>query len=258
MSSLHTLLRPVARQAGIGIWVCGWALMLALSNRLALDTLGMIAVATSVIASLAINLWTSWILATLSTLAFNWLFIPPQGSFLVDLQEHAALLGLVWIISLGMSLLIELQRQYNAWSRRMATRRNAYVHAMKSAMSGRAQSDPWAFVRLLSDCAGAPVILLILKGASETDDDEPPHQYIGAPTFEQQCVMWIVLRVGQAYGPATGQNESLDCWYIPIHGQSGPIGVAMIPLSVLGPQALLSMELADYTKLLHAFGEMPR
>src|SRR5688572_7056084 len=93
-------------------WLLGWLAMLAADGQLDLSNLALLLVLTAALAALWLTPWLSFAASALSVAAFNWLFVPPRGTFHVDLHQHAlllvAMLAVSWIVS---ALVTALRRQ---------------------------------------------------------------------------------------------------------------------------------------------------
>ncbi len=94
------------------IWAAGWIAMLWLDGAVDLANLAMLLVLSSALASLWWPAWLSALAAALAVLAFNWTFVPPRGTFSVDLRQHALLLGAMLIVStIVAAVMAALRRQ---------------------------------------------------------------------------------------------------------------------------------------------------
>lgn len=102
--------QPALRWPAILIWVAVWVLLLAADPWLDLSNLSLLLLTGSVAASLFIAPIWSIAASTLSVVAFNWLFVPPRGSFHVDLPQHLLLLISMVVLNGLVALLMALQR----------------------------------------------------------------------------------------------------------------------------------------------------
>ena len=88
----HLSQAPAPRWPALLIWSAIWLILLAADPWLDLANLSLILLTGSVAASLWLAPLSSIIVSTASVIAFNWLFVPPRGSFHVELPQHLMLL----------------------------------------------------------------------------------------------------------------------------------------------------------------------
>ena len=198
-------------RTGLSIWAMGWAIMLVLGHSLSLESVCTIAVITSAIGALTLNFIVSFVLATTSTLAINWLFVPPQGSFIVDLSAHAALLTVQWCVSIAVPALIAIQRRYSLWLSETLLRTAEIDTALTRLLQTGDHLSVHMLCEFFADLTGGSFSLMLVDSDEDNIASTPVHRHIGNPSFNDKAVMWIVLRQGLPFGPLTGNNESLDC-----------------------------------------------
>jgi two-component system sensor histidine kinase KdpD len=236
-------------RTGLTIWAMGWAIMLGLGHSLSLASICTIAVITSALGALTLNFIASVVLATVSTLAINWLFVPPQGSFIVDLSAHAALLTAQWCVSISVPALIAIQRRYSLWLSDKLLR----TAEIDTALTRLLKSGDHLSVHTLCEFFGAltsePFSLMLVDNDDDNIASSPVHRHIGNPSFNDKAVMWIVLRQGLPFGPLTGNNESLDCWFLPLRQRGKLQGVVHLPLQDPEHDVLLKKK---YAAVMHA------
>lgn len=207
-------------------WAVGWGLMLALDGHLDLANLAMLLVLSSAIATLWLPVLASLLISAVAVLAFNWTFVPPRGTFHVDMGQHATLLGamlvLNWIVA---TLLAARQRQARRARRlaRQAEQLRLWGDRLRDAADPLVHAG--ALHEALAELAGGPVALLMLR-----EDTPEPHNdlHLGAPDAEQLAGLQHCLRQGQAMGPGTGRHQELPEWYLPMRGRGACLGAAVL------------------------------
>ena len=217
-------------KTGLAIWTAGWMLMLMLGHVFELETICSIAVLTAVLGAMTLHFIGTVVFGTLSTLAINWIFIPPQGSFMIDLNDHATLLISQWVVSIAVPGLIVLQRNYSTWLNTNLQRLAKIESKLKVLHKNSHQltiHNLRDFFSIISDDASS--FRLIAK-TFEKGSPQEKYIFIGTPNFEVKVVMSIVCLQGSAIGPMTGNNENLDSWYFPVKREGKLIGVVHIPL----------------------------
>ncbi|MDO8276402.1 MAG: DUF4118 domain-containing protein, partial [Serpentinimonas sp.] len=196
-----TLLRPHGWRAA-AVWAVAWMAMLALDGRLELTNLALMLVLAAAVASLWLAPWASLVASSLAVAVFNWTFVPPRGTFAVDLRQHAlllvAMLGVSWIVA----LLMARQRLLAARAEDQA-RRAEQLHHLGDAL--RDTDDPVECAALLRDalaalCSG-PVTLLLLNGPLPERDDADAARLVGEADADMRAGLWQSLRHSVAFGP---------------------------------------------------------
>ncbi|MBL0085540.1 MAG: DUF4118 domain-containing protein [Ideonella sp.] len=216
-------------------WATGWVLMLWLDGRMDLANLAMLSVVSSAVAALWWPVPVSMAASVLAALAFNWLFVPPRGTFSVDLGQHALLLAAMCVVNWIVAGLMATQRAQASQARRHL------LEAEQLRMLGDALRDaaePLAHAGALSGAlaglADGPVALLLLRGALPEHNDAEASVQLGDADADTMAGLWHCLRQGHALGPGTGRHEQLDRWYLPMRGRAASLGAAMLPLPTAG------------------------
>lgn len=213
----------------LAAWAVGALLMLLLDDRVDLPSLAMLVVLSSAVASLWLPVWASALASVLAMLAFNWSFVPPRGSFTVDLHQHllllAAMLGVNWIVA----ALMAAQRRQTRLAKRHAQRAEelrAWGDALRDADAPLAHAG--LLHAQLSRLAGGAAALLVLKEALPQDDDAEAVLLLGVPDSEQRAALWHCLRRARAMGPGSAHQADLRDCYLPLRGRGGAWGAAVL------------------------------
>jgi len=93
------------------IWVIAWISLGWLDSYLDLANLSMVLLIGSAAASLWLTPFWSIVVSTIAIVAFNWSFVPPRGSFHVDLNQHLLLLVAMVMVNGLIAMLMVLQRR---------------------------------------------------------------------------------------------------------------------------------------------------
>ncbi len=167
---------------------------------------------------------------TAAVLAFNWTFVPPRGTFSVDLHQHvwllAAMLGVGWIVA----ALVARQRAL-AQSEQRAAAQARQLRAMGDALrdSDEPQSRGPALQAALASLSAEPVSLLMLRDALPVRDDAQTANWLGAPDADVSAGLWLATRQAAALGPGTGRHEDQPFWYLPLRARGAAYGAAQLP-----------------------------
>jgi two-component system sensor histidine kinase KdpD len=168
MDPATSLLARSTSRTGYGwavvAWLLGWAAMVGLDGRVDLSNLAMLLVLSSAAASLALPVWASVLSNTVAVMAFNWVFVPPRGTFSIDLRQHALLLGAMLVVNSIVAALLAAQRRQAHLAERHAARAEqlrSWGDLLRDAI------DPLAHVgalhAALAELSGGPVAVLALK-----------------------------------------------------------------------------------------------
>jgi two-component system, OmpR family, sensor histidine kinase KdpD len=212
------------------VWAAAWASMLALDRTLGLANLALLLVLASAIAGLWLRPAASALACAAAVLAFNWTFVPPRGTFSVDLRQHvwllAAMLGVGWIVA----ALVARQRAL-AESEQRAAAQSRQLRSMGDALrdSDEPQSRGPALQQALATLTAQPVSLLLLRDAMPARDDAQAATWLGAPDADVSAGLWLATRQAAALGPGTGRHEDQPFWYLPLRARGAAYGAAQLP-----------------------------
>lgn len=235
---------PIQALAGGRAWAAGaawalaWGLMLWLDGRVDLASQALVLVLAAAVAAMGWPLWLSLLSCLAAVLAFNFAFVPPRGSFSVDLHQHALLLATMLAVSVVVAVLMSQQR-------RLAQRAQRLVHHSEQLRrigeTLREVDEPReraaSLQQALADGCGHPVVLLLPHDAgvarvnAAPPGSSPGADVLGQPSADELAGLWLCSRQGQAMGPGTGHHEDQPAWYLPLRGRSGAYGAALLPLS---------------------------
>jgi two-component system, OmpR family, sensor histidine kinase KdpD len=212
------------------VWAAAWALMLALDQTLDLANLALLLVLASAIAGLWLSPAPSALACTAAVLAFNWAFVPPRGTFSVDLRQHVwllgAMLGVGWIVA----ALVARQRAL-AQSEQRAAAQARQLRDMGDALrdSDEPPSRGPALQAALAALCAEPVALLMLRDAMPARDHVQAAAWLGAPDADVSAGLWLATRQAAALGPGTGRHEDQPYWYLPLRARGAAYGAAQLP-----------------------------
>ena len=228
--SLSKLAEGERRWPAVMAWAIGWIAMALLDGAVDLANLAMLLVLSAAVASLWLPAWLSAAAAALAVLVFNWSFVPPRGSFTVDLHQHALLLAAMFAVNGIIAVLISAQRRLARQAKGQALRAEqlrAWGDTLRDAI------DPLALTSALHDAlssqgAGSAAVL-VLKDAMPPVNDAQAALRVGAANADQLGGLWYCIRQGQAMGPGTGRHQELPDWYLPLRGRGASAGAALLP-----------------------------
>ncbi len=214
-------------------WAGSWALMLGLHGRLALANLTLLPVLATALASLWLPLSGAMVCSLLAVLAFNWHFVPPQGSLAVSGHEHLLLLlsmlSLCWITNFLIARLRWAAERAERHAQR-AEQLRRFGEALRDSASAL-DLAPELAQALRSLMASEPLLAVLHSDTLPARNEASAMRWLGpAPTADQESGLWLCMRSSQAMGPGCGRHEELAAWYLPLRGRRASFGAAYLPL----------------------------
>ncbi len=241
------------RQApGLLVWAVGAGALLALDGKVDLANLAMLLVMSSALATLWLPARLAAAAGTLAVLAFNWRFVPPRGSLMVDLRQHALLLLSMLLVNLLVVALMQRLRQQAeqaAAAGRRESRLRAWSDTLRDADEPLEQSA--TLLAELEALAGTPVALIALDHRQATVP--PARLTLGQPDADQSAGLALCLGEGHALGPGSGRFEALPDAYLPLRGRGRTLGAVV--LCGLGLRATASDLHTQAQTLCDLFGQ---
>ncbi|WP_374584153.1 sensor histidine kinase [Ideonella dechloratans] len=219
--------------AALGLWAGGWCALMMGSGRLDLANQALILLACGALAAVWLPMGLSIALGVVGTLLFNWVFVPPQGTFRVDgVQNLGLLLGMLLIHS-EVALLLGAQRREAARTRRHAREAEALRRWSERLREG---GEPLSLLPELAEqlrlASGAAVALRAWPGAPRdrlAEVAEGGWISTGTPADDEaRAALNHVLVAGQPMGPGTGYHEGLGFWVLPLRGTRQAWGAAAL------------------------------
>ncbi len=219
---------------GLAIWLPGWLLLLLLDTHLDLASLSLILILTSAVASLWLPVSATLLASVIALMAFNWAFVPPRGTFAIDLHQHTLLLLAMLVVNVIIAGLMVFLRE-------QSRRAHAFAQAAEELRTWgdklRDANEPQVLLadlyRVLERLSGGKennhlVALVALNGPLPPGNISTSLEKIGNISAEQEEALWHCLRSGQPLGPGTGHYQELDALYLPLRGRSMASGAVMI------------------------------
>jgi len=212
--------------------------MFLLDGRTDIGNQALILVLASAVAAFWLSPMASMVACAAAVLTFNFVFVPPRGTFAVDLHQHALLLVTMLAVSWIIALLMARQRQL-ALNERMHLMRAEQLRGLGEAL--RDAEDPRSrgpmLQEALSRLTGTPATLLMLPEVLIDAADENACILLGDASADEKAGLWLSLRQSQAMGPGTGRHEEQAAWYLPMRGRRSSFGASLLPLPTMPREA---------------------
>ena len=217
---------------GVIVWLAAWLALHLLDGHVDLASLALLLVLASALAAQWLPPWVAMAACALAVLAFNWSFVPPRGSFTVDLHQHALLLATM--LAVGGVVAWTTARQRGVAAReRLQARQAAELRGLGDAL--RDADDPAdcapALREALARSSGGQAVVMLLRGPLPADNDAAACRQFGDASADAQAGLWLCLRQGVALGPGSGHHEDQADIYLPLRGRSAALGAAWLPLA---------------------------
>jgi two-component system sensor histidine kinase KdpD len=211
------------------VWTTSWALMLGLDGRIDLANMALILVLSAAVAAIWSTPWASLAASATAILAFNFVFVPPRGTFSVDLRQHALLLVTMLTVSWIVTLLVARLRWHAAQATAHARRSDQLRLLGESLRAADKPSDQAsALQRALSELGGGHTTLL-LRGAQDGESTGGDGTwFLGTATPDEAAGLRLCLQDGRSMGPGTGRHEEQPAWYLALRGLQGTHGAAFV------------------------------
>lgn len=218
------------RQAGpLLAWGVAWVVMLTLDGHLELANQALVLILASAIAAIWWGPALSAVSIVVAVLAFNVAFVPPRGTFSVDLHHHGVLLLAMVSVSGIITALMTRQRRLAAEAG-LHARRSEDLRRFGDALraGGADEAGVAALLQALQALAGrAPALLRAVDASGATGS---PERWWGEPNEDEREGLRLVARDGRAIGPGTGRHEDQPGWFLPLRGLQRNHGAVLLRL----------------------------
>lgn len=214
---------------GVAIWLVGWVAIYALDKHLDVNNLAMLLVLASALAAVCLPWRASVLLTIIFVLVFDWFFIPPRGTFAIDLHQHALMLLVVLVVNLMVVSLMAILRAQSARALRHASEADILRRWSDLLLeSSKPQEHLQELQKLLAELSGRNVTLLVLKDALPAIDDFQKVWLLGDAGIEQRHALWHCTRNNQPLGRGTGRYEMFSDVYLPLRARGHALGAVLL------------------------------
>jgi two-component system sensor histidine kinase KdpD len=206
-----------------------WATLLGLDSRIDLANMALILVLGAAVAAIWSKPWASLAASAAAILVFNFAFVPPRGTFSVDLRQHALLLVTMLTVSWIVTLLVARLRWHAAEATAHARRSDQLRLLGEALRAADTPADQAAVLqRALSELGGGPATLLLHSAEGVGPVGEAGDWFVGSATPDEAAGLRLCLHDGRAMGPGTGRHDEQPAWYLPLRGLQSAQGAALV------------------------------
>ena len=213
------------------VWLLAWLAMALLDGQIEIANQALILVVAAALAALWLPAIASMIACAVAVMAFNFAFVPPRGTFRVDLHQHLLLmitmLAVAWLIALLMArqrkLAVDAQTLF-----RHAEQLRSLGEALRDAPDPRSCAP--MLQQALSGLSGAPSSLLILPDAPGDAAPLDACIALGTMTAAEKADLRTALLESRELVHGIDRPPDRRAWYLPMRGRNASFGAALLPL----------------------------
>jgi len=208
--------RYLAKWPVVVIWLAAWQLMQAMDGHAGLANLALILVLASAVCGLWLSAVESVAVCAFAVMAFNFHFVPPRGTFSVDLRQHAWLLLVMLGVGSMVAWLMGRQRLLAESARMTAEHANLLRAFSEQLLLEPADSILQALARQLQTLTGAEVII---GSASPGNDSAASEVVWGHAHAEDLANLQECLRTASPGSFALADVHGYQVLTLPLRGQ---------------------------------------
>lgn len=229
---------------GLLAWQLAWAAMLLLDGHVELASQAMLLILAAAVAAIWWRPLPAALAIGVGVMGFNFAFVPPRGTFAVDLHHHGllllAMLTVSWIISALMARLRATAAQAAAQAER-ADQLRRWGDRLRDAEDPAALAEE--LLALLRQSSGQPAALWLAaapvdgpQAASRVGSSSEKGRLSGRADAEQLARLRRCQHEGRPLGPGSGRLEDQPDTYLPLRGRGACLGAALLPGLGAGPE----------------------
>lgn len=215
-SSESSINRYLAKWPVVVIWLSAWQLMQAMDGHSGLANLALILVLASAVCGLWLSAVESVAVCAIAVMAFNFHFVPPRGTFSVDVRQHAWLLLVMLGVGSMVAWLMGRQRLLAESARTTAAHANLLCTFNEKLLREPPESVLQALASHLQTLTGAEVVI----GSASTGSDSPGFQLVcGQANAEEVANLQECLRTKSSGSFALADVHSYQVLTLALRGQ---------------------------------------
>ena len=236
--------RYLAKWPVVVIWLSAWQLMQAMDGHAGLANLALILVLASAICGLWLSAVESVAVCAMAVMAFNFHFVPPRGTFSIDLRQHAWLLLVMLGVGSMVAWLMGRQRMLAESARTTAAHANLLRAFNEQLLREPPESVLQALASQLHSLTGAEVVI----GSASPGSDSPAFQLVcGQANAEEVANLQECLRTSSSGSFALADVHGHQVLTLALRGQKQcpaaallrtPAGHLLTPAVLTTAQAL--------------------
>ncbi len=176
------------------VWAAAWVLMQALESGADLANLALLLVLAAAVAGLWLNVVESVGACALAVLAFNWAFVPPRGTFSVDLRQHAWLLLATLGVGSVVAALMARQRRMAEKAQALADQAQLLRDFNERIVTASPQQTAQWLAQTLTPWVAGTVAVALLDTSADSHFPQSPQIVEGTTSPEEMAYLHECLR----------------------------------------------------------------
>lgn len=220
------LQRMFAKWPAVVVWGGAWLLMQSLDRALDLANLALILVFASALSAMWLGALESVLVCALAVMAFNWQFVPPRGTFSVDLRQHVLLLLVMLGVGSMVAWLTARQRALAQQAQQMAMQArllHGFGEQLRECASERVAD---LLQQALQDATGQPGYVVLLGSAGPG----AARWSAGSASADEQAHVEECLQSGQSTVAGIADVHGHQVLVLPLRGPTRCVGAAVVHL----------------------------
>jgi two-component system sensor histidine kinase KdpD len=217
------LLRDCA--VGVGAVVAATAVGWLLEGVTGYAAISLVYLLCVVLLAMVLNRWAVLLVATLSALAWNYLFIPPIYTFRITSAHDLMMFSMFFVVALAMGHITHQLRTRETAERRRERRASALNRLLESVTASASLEDGLArAVREVDALFRSRTVVLLATAEERLEETPHPASTFSIDAKERAVAAWAFER-GQAAGRFTDTLPDAQGLYLPLQTSKNKLGV---------------------------------
>jgi len=217
------LLRDCA--VGVGAAVAATCVSWLLQGLLGYMAVSLVYLLAVVLLALVLNRWAILLMAALSALAWNYLFIPPLYTFTIGSAHDVMMFTMFFVVALAMGHTTHQLRSREAAERRRERRASALNRLLESVTASASLEEGLASAVKEVDALFRSRTAVLLATAEGRLEEAPHPTSTFSPDMKERAVAAWAFERGQAAGKFTDTLPDAGGLYIPLQTSKNRLGV---------------------------------
>ena len=210
---------------GIGAVAAATAVSWLLQGVLGYVAVSLVYLLTVVLLALVLNRWAVLLMAALSAIAWDYLFIPPLYTFTIGSAHDIMMFTMFFVVALAMGHTTHQLRSREAAERRREHRASALNRLLESVTASASLEDGLARAVKEVDALFRSRTAVLLATEGERLDEAPHPTSTFSPDAKERAVAAWAFERGQAAGRFTDTLPDAQGLYLPLQTSKGRLGV---------------------------------
>lgn len=226
--------RYLAKWPVVVIWLSAWQLMQAMDGMADLGNLALVLVLASAICGLWLSAVESVAMCAIAVMAFNFHFVPPRGTFSVDLRQHAWLL----LVMLGVGSMVAWLMGRQRMLAESAQTTAAHANLLRAFNEQLLREPPESVLQALAINLHTLTEAEVIIGRASSGSDDPAFQSVcGQANAEEMANLQECLRTSRPASFALADIHGHQVLTLPLRGQKRCVAAALLRTPAGHPMA---------------------